>query len=268
MARPLPSLLIAALVLSCTFGCAAGSEDDHKTATSYETLDGFCEARGKVECNELVVKSCGAKDAVACVAARKKACIAEAPQGASYTVAGAGGCITVAKAAYQDGKLTTDELDDLQNACGTKVFSGPGAARAPCTSDYDCKTADGLRCVTPTGATASKCLKPNTVDLGGSCESEADLCTKEAFCDSKSHACTTRAPVGAQCQVGTCARGLFCVTSPFNSGCRAKLQEGEACNKDADCGSELCARWVGAPSGSCVAALEFSASLAQCASFK
>src|SRR5260221_8397583 len=145
----LPSSFCA-LVLTLSLGCAAGAADTAPGGpgggtdpTSYATLADFCTARAKAECGDVVVKACGSKTTTACLAARNSACNDSAPQGTTYQAQNAPACITAVKSAYADAMLTDVEIADLGTTCGTKIFSGPGAARAPCTSDYDCSSAAG-----------------------------------------------------------------------------------------------------------------------------
>src|SRR5579859_1090883 len=128
---------LAFVVLSC--GCAAGGLDVSDPAqppttdpTSYPTLEDFCAGRAKAECSDAVVKACGAKSASECLAARTNACMSSAPQGTTFQPSNAPACIAAIKTIYAKTVITDAEIADLGTTCGTKIFSGPGVARAPC----------------------------------------------------------------------------------------------------------------------------------------
>jgi hypothetical protein len=278
-ARPLAAklcVLVLALVASSSIlGCAAGAEDTAPGApsggdpTAYATLADFCAGRAKAECSDVVVKACGSKTSAACLGARTAACNASAPQGTTYEAQNAPACITAVKAAYADATITDDELATLATTCGTKIFSGPGAARAPCTTDYDCSSADGLACVIALGATDGKCLAPHEVKPSDACPNEADVCTKGFFCDGKSKTCSPKAAEGQSCYSLTlpCDDGLKCPDSPFASGCTAKAPAGAACSADADCAKGLCDKLQGSSEGNCTESVQLSTLDALCVGF-
>jgi hypothetical protein len=280
MRRPLSVKLcvlsLALTSLSVGVGCAAGTADTAPGApgggddsTTYATLADFCAGRAKAECADVVVKACGSKTTAACLTARTAACDASAPQGTTYEAANAPACIAVVKTAYADATITDDEMATLDVTCGTKIFSGPGVARAPCTTDYDCSSADGLACVIALGATDGKCLAPHEVKPSEACPNEADVCTQGFFCDAKSKTCMPKAAEGQNCYSLTlpCDDGLKCPDSPFASGCLAKAPAGAACNADSDCAKGMCDKLQGSSEGNCTESVQLSTLDSLCVGF-
>jgi len=259
-------------------GCAAGAADPRPdpgsdaavAADSYDTLDGFCAARAKAECNDAVVKACGSKTSTVCITARTDACKSSAPQGTTYQPKNAAACIDTIKSVYADATLTDVEIATLNVDCGTKIFSGPGAARSPCTTDYDCSSADGLSCIIGLGQTDGKCLAPNVVQPSEACPNEADVCTKGYYCDAKSKTCNPKAAQGQPCYstITPCDDGLKCPDSPFGSGCMTLAGPGESCNSDTDCAKGMCDKLQGSPEGNCTQTVTLSTLDSLCVGFQ
>jgi hypothetical protein len=254
-------------------GCAAGAVEDPPAATTYATLDEFCKGRAAAECSDEVVAKCGAATVDACVTKRVSLCKTQGPQGVTFIPAGAEKCIATLKDAYADAKLDVAELASFDDVCGVRIFSGPGAARASCRSDYDCRTVDGLRCTWPQeGATEAdgRCLVPNPVAAAGACPGEADVCPGDYFCESKSKTCAPRAAIGETCRDGIqpCLVGLVCPNNPFAGGCREKAGPGEPCKLGSDCTKGLCDKAVGATSGNCTETISLNTLDSICEGFK
>ncbi len=265
--RILVHLAFASLISACS---AHGSPPPPAPGSDLSSVAGYCEARAAAECNATVVKSCGATDKTKCSDARKATCASQVPQGTTYLASRAPACIGAVTDAYADGAIDVDDERSIGDACGPSLFSGPGAARAPCTVAYDCSSADELTCVVPRGATSGKCLKPNAVAAGAACPGEADACPSGFYCDTKSITCKTTAVVGETCDamLRPCAPGLTCNGGPFGSGCTMKGGKGEPCSSDTDCGAAICDKAVGQTEGTCTERITLSSFDAACATFK
>ncbi|MEO7096988.1 MAG: hypothetical protein ABI175_27260, partial [Polyangiales bacterium] len=193
-------------------------------------------------------------------------------QGAIMVAKNCEACVTAVKAAYEDGKISFGERTNLADLCGPRVFSGPGAVRAPCSSDFDCATLDGLSCVMPLDAKSGKCFKRNAVGPAAPCAGEADVCPGDYYCEAKSQTCAPRALEGQDCQssIQPCNAGLWCPNTPFGGGCRPLAGGGEACKLDADCvpAAGLCDKLTGSTEGNCADVVTLTALDTICAAFK
>src|ERR1700722_17781202 len=141
-------LLFAAAMGACfagvALGCAAGSADmdappptthsQHVSKSGLATVSEFCAARAEAECSSAVVSACGLTG------------MSAVPQGTTYQPTKAQACLDAVTAAYSTSTITATALASLDPACGPDLFAGPGAARAPCATDYDCDSAKGLSC--------------------------------------------------------------------------------------------------------------------------
>jgi hypothetical protein len=174
----------------------AGPQD---LASQCDTLTDFCNARAKTECNTQVLAACQVTDQGACVTARAASCVKDMPQGTVYVPAAGPACLTAVTTAYATATLTAASLATVASTC-EPIFSGPGPARSPCTVDYDCSLADGLRCLVPYGQTQGKCLQPNVVAPAAPCPGEADVCPDSYYCDPQSLVCVAQVPAGTTWQ--------------------------------------------------------------------
>ncbi|MGZ3417967.1 MAG: hypothetical protein ACXWUG_19855 [Polyangiales bacterium] len=263
--RPLSLFAVVVLV-----GCAAGGATPPETGASLDSLDAFCAARAKAECNDTVVKSCKSKTKDACVASRTAICKSSVPQGVRYDADAAGTCIDAVTEAYADAKLGPGEITGLADVCGPKVFVGKGTARDRCTSDWDCDASIGLVCLKAWGKDEGKCLVPNLVPTAAACDGEADVCPSDSYCDDQTKVCVPKHAPGESCQPGL----IFCMDTavcagggPFGGGCKDKLSLGETCRLDSDCKDGLCEKPTGAPMGACAAELELSPLSSACTGF-
>jgi hypothetical protein len=255
-------------------GCAAsGAADPPPTAPADQKIDSvesYCHARAEAECNATVVAKCGVADVASCTAARAPECVRTAPQGTDLVVTQAAPCLRLVTDAYADAVLTADELKKIDAACGPQLFSGPGAARAPCTGPYDCKSNDGLTCLIAVNETQGKCMKLQPVPADGACPGEADQCPDDYFCEPKAKICQPEADTGEQCDYinHPCKGGQTCPSNPFGAVCQGKWEQGHACRADTDCASNICAREPGSADGNCSDAITLSPLDATCSQFK
>ncbi len=257
----------AALVTSVAVCLACADSEDLAAETS--TLSGYCDARAKTECNAAIVTACGVTSTASCVTARTADCTKNVPQGTTYVPTAGPACLQAVQAAYTTATITADSLAAVEAAC-EPVFSGPGAARAPCTVDYDCSLADGLRCITPTGETSSKCLVPNMIAAGGTCPGEADVCSGPYFCNPQSLVCVAEGALGSQCipDQQPCQQGFRCPGSPFDSTCTALPISGMPCTTATDCASNLCDKASGQAEGVCADQIQLTPLDSMCASYE
>jgi hypothetical protein len=263
-------VLIAFAMCACATGSIpSAAPPDSDAGPSLATLAEFCAARAATECSQAVIRQCGAKDAATCEAARVAVCMQQAPQGTTYQPSQAQACLDAVQASYSAGIITVAGQDAIDSACGPALFSGPGAARSPCTSPYDCNSSMGLSCITPTGQTTAKCLVPNMVPNGGPCPGEADVCTGNFYCDPMSLECAPDATMGQPCSVEytPCAQGLMCGgVGPFAS-CAALGAPGAACGTAAACASGLCDKLANQATGNCTEQITLSSLDSLCADF-
>lgn len=255
------------LTLAATVFACAAPED---LTTQVATLDDYCNARAKEECSQALVTSCKAKDVSTCVQDRSAKCLTDVPQGTKYVPAAASACLKAVADAYATTTLTATALDTIATAC-EPVFSGPGAARAPCTVDYDCSLADGLRCLIPFGETAGKCMQPNVIDPGGACPGEADVCSGPYFCDPKSKVCVAEGGEGSSCSpyYQPCMKGYTCPGSGlFGATCQPLRASGDSCTAGGDCASGLCDKAIGQAEGTCADQIQLTALDSMCAAYQ
>jgi hypothetical protein len=253
---------------------ASGAADPPPLAPADQKIDSvqsYCQARAQAECSETVVSKCGVSDVKSCIAARAPSCVRTAPQGTDIVGANASACLRLVTDAYADGVLTSDELAKIDKACGPALFSGPGAARSPCTGPYDCRSIDGLTCLIPAFQTQGKCMKLQAVAANAPCPGEADQCPDDYYCEPRAKLCQAEADVGEQCDAiyHPCRGGMACPTNPFAGGrCQAKWDTGHACRADADCATKICSRVPGSADGNCNDAITLSPLDGACAVFK
>ena len=191
------------------------------------------------------------------------------PQGTTYQAVRAADCIDTVKQSFLGGVLSADKLHAIHVACD-RVFSGPGAARSPCTGGSDCSSKDGLACVTALGESSGKCLKPNAVSPGAACAGEADLCSEDYFCENKSRQCVVRNAEGAPCHptLQPCGPGLRCTGGMFASKCVALEPAGNPCKADAECADGICDKAVNSAQGNCAAQITLNALDAACVAYR
>ena len=260
---PLAAFTVTSILVSLA---CAGPED---LASECATLAGYCHARAKTECNAQVVTSCGVKSSDDCITAREAACNKDVPQGTVYVPAAGPVCLQAVATAYTSSTITADALASVDTAC-EPVFSGPGAARSPCTVDYDCSMMDGLRCLIAFGETQGKCMAPNPIDPGGACPGEADVCTGPYYCDPKALVCVALGGEGAQCspQYQPCQKGFKCPGSIFVGTCTPLPQAGDVCTTGTDCASNLCDKATGQAQGVCADQIQLTPLDSMCAAYE
>jgi len=266
--RKVLAMRIATSIASTLVVLACAAPQDLASQTA--TLSDYCQARAKTECTSQVVASCKAKDNATCVSQRAAACMKNIPQGTEYVPSAAPSCLQVVADAYVTTTLSATALGKIATTCEA-VFSGPGAARAPCDVDYDCSMKDGLRCVIAFDQTSGKCLQPNYIEAGGPCPNEGDVCSGPYFCDPKSKVCTAEGGEGSSCSVGyqPCMTGYKCPgLGPFGATCTPLGAPGEACISGDGCQSGLCDKATGQAQGNCADQIQLTALDSLCAPYQ
>ena len=237
-------------------------------AQAYPDAKAYCAARAKVECSQAVVKACGGKSVESCLTARAALCLSQVPQGTELVADNVPACLEAVRGAYLDLAIDTTELGAISAACEAKIFSGPGVARAPCVTSYDCRTRDGLVCKIPIGEKSGRCLVPKPVAAGGSCPGEADVCSGEYFCHVDSKQCVAYALEGEPCnsrklcgpRLQPCAAGA----DIFGGQCWPKTKAGSPCKDNTECADGLCSKLTGVGDGACTAAIKLEPLNAEC----
>ena len=264
--RSLSIIVVGVSLLAGVAACAVGHQGGDQ---AYPDVQSFCKARAQAECSSAVVTACGAKNISTCTTSRTASCLASQPQGTTYVASNASACIQLASMAYSSGTISADLLSQMSSVCGTKIFSGPGVVRSPCSTDADCSSLDDLSCVIPYGQMTGKCLTPVTVAPNGSCADEASVCTDGWYCDTMTKLCTVTAAAGEGCQDGwkACGDGLYCPNGPFAT-CTPKFDDGHPCSLDGSCTGGLCDKAATMGEGTCASSITLTPLDAACAPFR
>lgn len=216
------------------------------------------------------MSACGVQSGSSCTTAAAAACLQTQPQGTTYVPSAASACIALTKTVYSSTTVTAQQLQALSWTCGTKLFSGPGQARAQCNTNYDCSSEVGLECVIPFGATMGKCYAPTPVSAGGSCADESAVCADGFYCDPMSHDCQVDAASGQSCSPGynQCADGLTCLGAGPFATCSAKYTDGHPCAQDTDCADGLCDKASTQAQGTCASSITLTPLDAACTALR
>jgi hypothetical protein len=269
---PLGALVMVAALLPAA--CASPQElSEDPSQSAYGTLQGFCHLRAQAECSPAVVSACQSGSVDNCVSLREASCVASVPQGTRYVPNNAEVCVELVRDVYTAAALTRDEVRAISRLCEASVFTGPGGARAPCTSSLDCDTASGLECIPQADALEGKCLVPKMENGGMNCDGEADRCAEGLYCDGTTRVCLPAKPAGQACQLGTpesCQGGSECLGSgPMAPGsCFALAPAGAPCTSDDECADGLCDRPMANGNGSCTALLQMVSIAESCQGFR
>ena len=216
---------------------------------------GFCEIWAERACNETVIERCVATDVEACRDAQANFCLGLARD--NFAGDNAEECLDAVELAYEDAELTADERDTVRKL-GTpcdQIVSGSGGSDA-CVQHSDCETL-GLSCVRALGQAMGICQDADIVQGGFPCSGPNQVCAEDFYCDGQN--CLAAAGAGAPCTLDMPCRSDFNCERPTgvppplgasDATCVPKVGIGEACAKDADCFSDICA--IGAAGGICV----------------
>jgi len=252
----------ASLLASCVFNTEDPPEED-----PYATEAKFCKALATSVCSADVVTACYlssdgtlSDDTTKCVEAfSAKGCN---PKGFDYQKGGAEPCIVAKRAAYKDGKLTLEEIDEADAAC-LAVFSGGGASGTDCVADYECDGGSALRCVAKPGGQGT-CQVAEEIGAGLSCAAENAICETGFYCGSD-EACIQAPGVGKECsETKPCGSSSLCT----DGICAAKKANGQSCVAGGECDGGFCVTAQGANSGNCGSTLVLAPTTSDsCAAF-
>jgi hypothetical protein len=278
---------LAALMAALSLGCAAGSgvadppppsaptapTPKGNVAPEYATVGDFCEARAKAECSDAVVSGCDLAGKSACESARTKSCLASVPQGTKYQSSRAEACLDAVTTTFSSAQITAESLASADDACGPRLFAGPGEARAQCMTDYDCDSSKNLSCVIPfppPESGAGQCFVPTFVEPGGDCSGQGAACTTGNYCAPMGQTCVIDAQEGQSCNPDyiPCGAGLTCSDGGPFATCGAGGANGAACNAPTDCTSGLCDKASDQADGTCASSITLSSLDSMCASFE
>jgi hypothetical protein len=206
-------------------GCSSSSESKDK----YPTIESFCEARAKEECQ--VAGHC-AVDAAACVKTRAAACTTESSsKGRPYTAAKAEACVATTKAAYADALLEPQEMGAIADKC-ERVFAGATAIGQSCTSDYQC-AGDAICSPAAPGASERICAARRDKKLDEFCADPGSVCEAGSYCKAGTPAkCVKKLDKLSACsEADPCSETLRCGAST----CLDRVGTGQPCTVDGDC---------------------------------
>lgn len=194
------------------------------------TRDEFCDQWSAAACSSEVVSVCQAPSVDDCRNTQRSACFDNLPEG--YVDRGADKCIEAVKNAYKDADLTARELDVVVRFGGacSDIFIANDVGEL-CESDADCEPA--LRCVLKEDERGT-CQDPVIVEPGFSCSEPKEACEKGFFCDGRN--CLVALDEGDDCNNDLqCGTDMFC-----DETCADKVGIGDDCESDAQCLSGIC----------------------------
>lgn len=202
---------------------------DEEEPVKYPTVDSFCDARAKAECDTIAAK-CGAK-VEACVAARKTKCqsfVSTAQVGTrTYQPKGGEGCVDKAKEVYGKSIITPTDTKELEETC-QKAFRGTKEKLQACASAGDCS--GDLIC------DKTVCADKAEKKTGEFCGNPGEVCDASSYCTAAaggSLQCAAKKGKGDLCTAkDPCTDALRC-----NNTCGERFASGEACASDGDCGT-------------------------------
>jgi hypothetical protein len=178
----------------------------------------------------------------ACMAGRLAECTAQAQEnaGRDFIPPNAEAYLKTVKAAFgkvkQGDVITPSDFQAMEQARG-RVYRGTILANAPCPSDADCL--DGLIC------DKGYCGTAQVVAQGAQCANIGETCPTGFYCSMATGiwVCTSKVTLGGACTDAisptpaiSCLENLRCAAGV----CSMKLDFGEACSVNQDCGSGFC----------------------------
>lgn len=258
-------LCLVGLVVACSGRRPTDTDSDPDYL--FPTEESFCAALGQGDCNDAVVKACYgsdqssiAEDRESCRAARSAQCN---PGTLPYHPEAAEACVVERQKALEDAVWTKEELAAVEAAC-LPVFSKEGPDGAACVSDYDCLTAEGLRCVVKFGSKTGVCGVPKLVVGGESCADPLAVCDVAYYCEQTVSACLKRPAVDEECsEAAPCAEDFYC--SGIDPGtCVVKTKNGLACTKDVLCSGGFCIGATETTEGVCSSTLPLQLNAESC----
>ena len=238
--RVLPGLFLAVCL-----SAACSSAKKRAGGSSNKTAAQFCESFGKAACNEAVVDACsgGGTDVEACISAQQNFCLSQLTRPEQYSADNAQACLDAVEAAYDDAKLSADEVEVVRNfgAPCNELIRGPGTEGMSCFQQFDCNTLEGLTCVKKVGQNAGTCQIPEIVGGGFSCTGQNQTCADGFYCDGTNCLAAPNQP-GASCNPDSvpCSPEFNCLGTDPDYSCQPKGDLGASCTMPTDCKSSLC----------------------------
>ena len=221
-------LILTSLVLLLPLACSSDDEDPL-------TPEAFCERWAEAACNDETVEVCQAPDAQACQASQASFCSGLLP--ASFAPDQASSCLREVERAYEDARLSADEMRvvlRLEGACGN-LSAGSVAEGASCSQRLQCNTAEGYDCVFKGTDSMGTCQLATTIDPGLRCDAPGDTCTDGFYCDGNN--CIAGKTAGQSCTLTReCDADNYCESGT----CATRLAVRQACTADEECASGLC----------------------------
>jgi hypothetical protein len=216
-----------------------------------ETENGFCPELAARECQALAA-ACN-REPVECQRIRTEVCtgwVTTAKQaGRSFRRDNVEGCLEQTRTTYVKPLITASDLRALDDKC-ERVYEGNAAANDVCTADADCRS--------PMICDRNRCGMPRTVAENANCGNPGESCQAAQYCKAADgfSVCTARMTSGSVCATQIeCADAFRC----RGGSCIDKLMLNGVCDRDDDCLSGYCDRYV--PAGvqpSCAAGLNFA----------
>jgi hypothetical protein len=259
------------LFLGGVFAACGGKRTNTDPEYQYPTEESFCTAVSEIECNDAVVKACYGSDSAtleedraSCQAARLSQCN---PLQLPYHQEVADECILARQQALQDAIWTKDELDAVETAC-LPVLSKQLPDGAQCTSNFDCDSTAGLRCVIKFGSTTGVCGVPALMSGGEDCSDPLAVCDSAYYCEQQVSACLARPVMDEECsEAAPCAEDFYC--SGIDPGtCVAKTKNGLGCAKDELCAGGFCIGATATMEGVCSSTLPLQINAISCDPFQ
>lgn len=210
---------------------AACSDDDPAPRTRAE----FCRDWADAACSDDTVTACQAADEDACRLSQQAYCQDLVPE--TFSDAQGDACIDTVRDAYDDGDLTSTEIDAVRRLGGecSRIVTGTRAVGQSCDTNNDCDRSTGVECVRRGGTRGGTCQTPEVVGAGQACTDLAETCPAGFFCDGSN--CIATLDVGSACQNDVQCEPGYCSADDV---CVARLSVGSDCTSDNECESQLC----------------------------
>ena len=238
----------SALVAMFSPACSGEEDPTPVSADKYASLTAFCDTAGVAACTADVQETCGSPDATKCAGDFSAACrrgdtFINFGATTTYNKDAADACVTALTTVIADSKIKADELTTLAEKCGP-VFSLRKAAGLQCSSNFDCDSTKGLKCLTSSAGT-STCVVPVDGEAGRSCDAAKTLCPEGFFCDPVVNKCNEQNGANAECypQFDSCQPDFRCLTSPTDTTkttCQPKTGLNQPCSSHEECQTGVC----------------------------
>jgi hypothetical protein len=223
----------------CSFGCTGAQPGPGTEESKFKTESAFCAEWAKAACNEDVVTACNGTRS-GCLGSQEEVCRVVVPSG--YQSKFAEDCLEAVSDAYDDARLSAEELDvvlNLGGACKTLINGGQDEG-GNCVRSTDCDGVNGFECVVKPGQSLGTCQIPVEVDGGRRCSTAESVCQSDFYCDGT--ICAERLLEAESCSGDVCSAGLRCAvaTGDVETTCIALSGNGDSCTVNEECESHVC----------------------------